>query len=33
MVFGGISRQGKTKLWFKPKTLAIDTDVYIETMS
>ena len=32
MVFGGISRQGKTKLWIKPDKVAIDHKIYIEIL-
>ena len=33
MIFGGISKQGKTKLWIKPDKVNIDTKTYIEVLS
>ena len=32
MIFGGISWEGKTKLWVKPEKLSITSDTYIEIM-
>lgn len=32
MIFGGISKKGKTNLWIKPSNMSIDADTYEEIL-
>jgi hypothetical protein len=32
MIFGAISREGKSDIWFKPEKMTIDSQSYIEIL-